>query len=154
MRLDRALTFTKYIVLLGVFGLLIAALAGFGLALYETAKLIGFIFQHLSDPNLEVEEVYFIKLVDGFLVSTGLLIFALGLYEIFVRQLDLPPALRFTSIGQLKSSLASIIVLTLGVTFLASVQEHEDGLTILLKGIGIAAVIAVLVYFSRNHDRE
>lgn len=154
MRLDRALTFTKYIVLLGVFGLLIAALAGFGLALYETGKLIFYILQNLADPNLEVEEVSFIKLVDGFLVSTGLLIFALGLYEIFIRQLDLPQALRFTTIGQLKSSLASIVVLTLAVTFLASVQEHEDGMAILLKGIGIAAVIAVLVFFSRNHDRE
>lgn len=151
--MDRFLTYTRYIILIGVIGLLVASLAGFVLAVYETGQLVWFIMTHLSDPNLEVEEVYFIKLVDGFLVSTGLLIFGLGLYEIFIRQLEMPEALRFTTIGQLKASLANIIVLTLAVTFLTSVQEHEDATTVLLKGAAIAAVIVALVFFARN-DKE
>lgn len=150
--MDRALTWTRYIVLIGVVGLLIGAVAGFALALVETSELVWRIFTNITDPNLEVEEVYFIKLVDGFLVSTGLLIFGLGLYEIFIRQLNLPEALRFTTIGQLKSSLANVIILTLAVTFLTSVQEHEDPTAILLKGVAIAAVILVLVFFARGGE--
>lgn len=150
----RSLTLTKYIVLLGVIGLLIASLAGFVLATVETVKLVQYVIWHFADPELEIEEVYFIKLVDGFLVSTGLLVFGLGLFQIFIQPLNLPEALRFTTIGQLKSTLANIIVLTLAVSFLTFVQEGEDAQTILLKGAGIAAVIIVLVLFARYGETE
>jgi uncharacterized membrane protein YqhA len=151
--MDRILGLTRYVVLIGVVGLLLAAFAGFILALTETGELVWHVFTHIGDPNLEVQEVSFIKLVDGFLISTGLLIFALGLYEIFFHQLDLPEALKFTTIGQLKTSLANIIALTLAVTFLTLVQEHADTQSVLWQGIAIAAVIAVLVFFSRGGDK-
>lgn len=150
----RSLTLTKYIVLLGVVGLLVASLAGFVLALVETFNLVQYMISHIADPELEIEEVYFIKLVDGFLVSTGLLVFGLGLFEIFIKPLDLPEALKFTTIGQLKSTLANIIILTLAVSFLTFVQEGDDAQAILLKGAGIASVILVLVFFSRYGESE
>ncbi|MBI4672321.1 MAG: YqhA family protein [Chloroflexi bacterium] len=152
--MDRLLTRTRYIILIGVFGLLIASLAAFFISVAETFNLVWHIVSHLADPNLEIEEVQFIKLVDGFLVATGLLIFGLGLYEIFIRQLDLPNALKFTTIGQLKSSLANIIILTLAVSFLTFVQEREDARTVLLKGVGVAAVIVVLVFFARGGEHD
>lgn len=150
--MERTLTLTRYIVLIGVVGLVLASLAEFILALTETGSLVFYVATHLGDPTLEVREVQFIRLVDGFLVATGLLIFALGLYEIFFRPLNLPEALKFTTIGQLKTSLASIISLTLAVTFLTIVQEGEEPMTVLLKGLAIAAVIAVLVLFSRSGE--
>jgi uncharacterized membrane protein YqhA len=152
--MDRFLVYTKYIVLIGVFGLLVASVAGFALAVLETVELVSHIVTHIADPNLEVQEVFFIKLVDGFLVSTGLLIFALGLFEIFIRPLDLPHALKFETIGELKSSLANIIVLTLAVSFLTGVQSNDTALSILLKGLGIAAVIIVLVFFARSREEH
>ncbi len=148
------LPLTKYIVLIGVAGLLVASVAAFIVSLTETANLIVYVGTHLADPKLEIEEVYFIKLIDGFLVATGLLIFGLGLFEIFIHQLDLPEALRFTTIGQLKATLANIIILTLGVTFLTFVQEKEPAVDILLKGAGIAVVIIVLVFFARSGEHE
>jgi uncharacterized membrane protein YqhA len=152
--MDRTLTQTKFIVLIGVVGLLIASVAAFFVSAAETFGLIWHIMTHLADPELQVEEVYFIKLVDGFLVATGLLIFGLGLFEIFIQPLNLPNALKFTTIGQLKASLANIIILTLAVSFLTFVQEGEDAQTILLKGAGIAIVIIVLVVFARNGEQE
>ena len=151
--MDRFLPLTRYIVIIGVIGLLIAAFAGFVVSLVETVELVWHIGTHIADPTLESQEVNFIKLVDGFLVATGLLIFALGLYEVFFRPLDLPEGLKFSTIGQLKSSLASIIALTLAVTFLTMVQEEDSPLTVLLKGLAIAAVILVLVFFARS-DKE
>lgn len=38
--MERPLTQTKYIVLIGVIGLLVASIAGFALAAYETAGLV------------------------------------------------------------------------------------------------------------------
>lgn len=152
--MDRMLTWTRYIVLIGVVGLLLAAVAGFVVSVTETIELVWHVVTHIADPDLQVQEVYFIKLVDGFLVATGLLIFALGLYEIFFHPLNVPDALKFTSIGQLKTSLANIIALTLAVAFLTLVQEEADASSILLKGTAIAAVIVVLVFFSRSGDKE
>jgi uncharacterized membrane protein YqhA len=152
--MDRFLSLTRYIVLIGVVGLLLAAFAGFVVSLTETVELVYHIGSHLTDPALESQEINFIKLVDGFLVSTGLLIFALGLYEIFFSPLNLPKALQFTSIGQLKSSLAGIIALTLGVTFLTIVDTETDAMSILWKGLAIAAVILVLVYFARAGEEH
>lgn len=77
------------------------------------------------------------------------------MFEIFIRPLELPSALRFRTIGELKTTLASIIVLTLAVTFLTMVQEPiEDAMSILLKGLAIAAVILALVFFARNGEKE
>jgi uncharacterized membrane protein YqhA len=152
--MERWLARTRYIVLVGVFGLLLASFAEFVVSVAETVELVVHVFTHIADPALEIQEVYFIKLVDGFLVATGLLIFALGLYEIFFRQLDLPDALKFTTIGQLKSSLANIIVLTLAVTFLTLVQEGADSTQVLYYGVAISAIIVVLVYFTRGGDKE
>lgn len=154
MRLDRAVTFSRYIVLIGVVGLILASLVGFLLSLLETAEVIGYVALHFRDPTVQVQEVYFIKLVDGFLVATGLLIFALGLFEIFIRELKLPKALQFTTIGQLKVSLANVIVLTLGVSFLTLVQESEPAFELLLKGLAISAVIVTLVFFTRGDHME
>jgi uncharacterized membrane protein YqhA len=152
--MDRALSFTRYIVLIGVVALLLAAFAGFVVSATQTVELLWHSILRISNPQLEVLEVNFIKLVDLLLVATGLLIFALGLYTIFIRPLSLPEPLRFSTIGQLKTSLANIIALTLGVTFLSIVQEEGAALSVLLKGLGIAAVIAVLVLFARSHTDQ
>jgi uncharacterized membrane protein YqhA len=149
----RMLSLTRYMVLIGVVGLLIAAAAGFVFALVETAELVSSIASHFANPELEIQEAHFIRLVDGFLISTGLLIFALGLYEIFFQPLDVPEALKFTTIGELKSSLASIIALTLAVTFLARLQEGEEATSLLYMGLAVAAVIITLVIFARGDHR-
>src|SRR5581483_9133214 len=105
--MERGLTFTKYIVLIGVVGLLVASLVAFLVNVVETIELVSHVITNLTGPNLEIQEVAFIKLVDGFLVATGLLVFGVGLYEIFIQRLNLPEALKFTTIGQLKSTLAN-----------------------------------------------
>lgn len=152
--MDPLLSRTRYIVILGVVGLLIASIAAFALSVVETGQLVWRIFTNLGDPDLQVKGVYFIKLVDGFLVSTGLLIFGLGLYEIFIQPVNLPAALRFTTISQLKTSLANIIVLTLATAFLSAVEEHQEPNSILLQGVAIAGVIAVLVLFARSGEQD
>ncbi len=152
--MPRGLGLTRYIVFIGVIGLLLASAAGFLVSLTETVELVWHVVTHITDPALEVQEVYFIKLVDGFLVATGLLIFALGLYQIFFGALALPEALRFTTIGQLKTTLANIIVLTLAVTFLAMAQEDTAPQALLLNGAAIAVLIVSLVYFARSGDHN
>jgi uncharacterized membrane protein YqhA len=148
--MDRLLQSSRYFVLLGVVSLVVASIAGFCVTFVETVHLIIDVAHHLD--KLELEWVYFIRLIDGALVSTGLLMFGLGLFELCLRPLPLPAALVFNSFLELKASLANIIILTLAVSFLAAVQEYDDAVTVFLKGFGIAAVIAVLTIFARGRD--
>lgn len=150
----RTLSLTRYVILIGVVGLLLGSLAGFIVSSVETAALVWHVLTNLTAPDLQVEEIAFIKLVDGFLVATGLLIFGLGLFEIFIHELTVPPSLRFTSIEQLKSSLANIIVLTLAVSFLAVVQEDTDPMNVVLKGAGISVMILALILFARSENES
>lgn len=147
--MERALSLSRYIVLIGVVGLIIGSLGAFVVSFAETITLIVEIVQHASD--LEVQEVNFIKLIDGFLVATGLLMFALGLYELAIQPLSLPRPFMFENLHELKASLANIVILTFAVTFLAFLQEGEDAQTILFKGAGTALVIAALIWFARPH---
>ena len=57
--------------------------------------------------------IKFIELMDAFLIATALLIFAIGLYELFIEDIAMPEWLEVHSLHDLKAKLASVIVLVL-----------------------------------------
>ena len=65
----------------------------------------------------------FIALMDGFLIATGLLIFALGLYELFVHDLALPEWLMLHNLHDLKVRLSSVIIMVIGGKRVRCVQK-------------------------------
>jgi uncharacterized membrane protein YqhA len=89
----------------------------------------------------------FISVMDIHLISVILYIFAVGLYELFVGKLQLPEWLKIGSIDQLKSKLASVIVLILAITFTKNLVEWKNPLDTLLFGLAASAVIAVLILY-------
>lgn len=89
----------------------------------------------------------FISVMDIHLISVILYIFAVGLYELFVGKLQLPEWLKIGSIDQLKSKLASVIVLILAITFTKNLVEWKNPLDTLLFGLAVSAVIAVLILY-------
>jgi uncharacterized membrane protein YqhA len=89
----------------------------------------------------------FISVMDIHLISVILYIFAVGLYELFVGKLQLPEWLKIGSIDQLKSKLASVIVLILAITFTKNLVEWKNPLDTLLFGLAASAVIAVLIFY-------
>lgn len=89
----------------------------------------------------------FISVMDIHLISVVLYIFAVGLYELFVGKLQLPEWLKVGSIDQLKSKLASVIVLILAITFTKNLVEWKNPLDTLLFGLAVSAVIAVLILY-------
>jgi uncharacterized protein (TIGR00645 family) len=142
--MNRIVAASRYLALIGVVFGLVAALAAFGWGGYKTVTLV----VHLVQGQMSGMAVALVQVMDAFLIAAGLLIFALGLYELFVGDIDLPEWLVIHDLDALKSKLAGIIVLVMAVTFLERLETHEDGRDIFYSGAGIAVVAATMIWLS------
>jgi uncharacterized membrane protein YqhA len=89
-----------------------------------------------------------VEIADFFLIATALYIVGVGLYELFIRDLDLPAWLTISSIEELKQRLISVVVVALAVAFLARVANWDGESNLLPFGAAIAAVVVALGAFS------
>ena len=102
----------------------------------------------LRAKGVKILAVDVLQRVDIFLVSTVLYTMALGLYELFVDPgLAVPGWLKIGTLDDLKEKLVAVVVVMLGVTFLAYVVDLKTGWSILDVGIATAAVLAGLGAF-------
>ena len=139
---------SRYLVVIAVVASLVAAVAAFGWGAVETILVVGRLVTAELDGRHEVA-VSFIQLMDTFLIATGLVIFALGLYELFVGELELPEWLRLHDLHDLKARLGSIIILVMVVAFLEHLVEWTSASDTLRFGGAVAVVAAVLIAFTR-----
>jgi uncharacterized membrane protein YqhA len=150
--LKKLLEKSRYLVVIAVLASLAAALAAFGWGAFKTWHAIVFLLESGGkDPLAAIE---FIELMDAFLIATALLIFAIGLYELFVEDVEMPPWLVIHSLHDLKVKLASVIVLVLAVNFLSHLVEWRDARTTLEFGLAISAVAAVLIAFGYFGEKD
>ena len=112
--------------------------------LFETLYKV---FVDESARDTTVLSAKLISVMDIHLLSVVLYIFAVGLYELFVGKLEVFPWLKIENIDQLKSKLASVIVLILAITFTKKVVEWKNPLDTLLFGLSISAIIATLIFY-------
>jgi uncharacterized membrane protein YqhA len=137
---------SRYLALIGVIGLLIAAVAAFGWGLYKTAMLVYEVTIGSSDSTIVIVDL--VKIVDFFLIATTILIFAASLYELFIAEINVPDWMIAHNLHELKAKLSSMIVLVLAVKFLEEVFLAKDAYDLMLNGIAIAIISAVLIAFS------
>lgn len=142
---------TRYLALIAVFGALIASIAAY---IYGFVKTINIILQLINSAfNDEVVNISFIELMDTFLIATALLIFAIGIYELFIGDLNMPEWLVIHDFNGLKVKLSGVIVLVLAVTFLKHLVKWEDAQDTLFFGIATALVAGVLILFNRSENK-
>jgi uncharacterized membrane protein YqhA len=128
-------------------------LAGFTLLIYGAAQTLTTINHavtvgHVSGKEAKMMILSFIEIIDLFLLATVFYITALGLYELFIdNRIKVPTWLEIHSIDDLKSKLASVVVVILGVVFLGQAVKWESGREILPFGLSVALVIGTLTYF-------
>lgn len=144
--MKRILSSTRYIVILGVLALLVAALAAFGWGIVKTVDATGLAITSLGkDPGLIIA---FVEVVDAFLVATAILIFALGLYELFIADLALPDWMQIHNLHDLKAKLGGVLILVMAVKFLEKLAEWKSAQETLFFALAIAIVSAILIAFS------
>lgn len=150
--MERIFTWTRYFILVPIIGLILAATVYFifgGIGLVElivenlSAALGPGQVVHESDVPFAVETVEY---VHQFLIGTVLYITALGFYQLFIKELDLPGWMKIENTDQLENSLIGVTVVVLAVHFMTTAFGglSED---LQAQGIGTGLVIAALAVF-------
>ncbi|MDX8402002.1 MAG: YqhA family protein [Mariprofundaceae bacterium] len=154
---------SRFVVLLAVVASLIGMLLLFFMA-FESMILLAWQFFEMTvmgvpHPGFHTEAVgQIISAVDDFLLATVLLIFALGLYELFISKLEIARReeganniLMINSLDDLKDRLAKVVLMILVVAFFKNVLHvsFDNPLNILYMGGGIL-LVSLATYFTHK----
>lgn len=145
MILKRMLEHSRYLVVIGVLLMVSASAAAFIWGSVATIRTLYHIFHSVVAAEDIKAKVDLISIMDTFLIATVLLIFALGLYELFVEDLELQKWLKIHDLRSLEAKLSSVIVLVLVLTFLEHLAEWKDAWDTFLFATAIALVSVALI---------
>ena len=165
---EGALWNSRFVVLTAVIGSLLAGIAIFFMATVDVIYL----FQHAlhyADSSLANEArkalhdstiSHVVEVVDGYLLATVMLIFSLGLYELFISDIDQAHGSRSASkilvintLDDLKSKLAKVILMILIVTlFKEAMTMHLTTPMDLLYLGGSIALVALALYWTHASE--
>ena len=141
-------SFSRYLVLIAVLGLLLATLAVFVFGGIATVNIIieSFASGEFNAEGARQISIELIEMIDLFLLGTILLITSIGLYQLFIQpNMDLPEWIMVTNLEQLKFNLLAVIIVMLAILFLGAASDYvldSDG--ILSYGLAIAGVVAAI----------
>ena len=143
---------SRYLAVIGVFSLLLASFTAFAWGIIKTVSATLLVVQTLGKDSAITIEL--IEIIDIFLISTTILIFAASLYELFIGKLDMPEWMLAHDLYELKAKLSSMIVLVMAVKFLQKLLEIKDTQDLLRTGVAIALISAVLIAFGYFGNKD
>ena len=159
---------SRFMILTAVIGSLLAGIAIFYMATVDVVYLFSHAL-HYADSGLTVEArkalhdstvSHIVEVVDGYLLATVMLIFSLGLYELFISDIDQAHGSKSSSkilvinnLDDLKSRLAKVILMIMIVTlFEEALNMHmSTPLDLVYFGASIA-LIALALYFTHASE--
>ena len=159
---------SRFLVVFAVVFALLGALALFLVAsadIWHMAVLTWDVFINHQHPDKFHEQLIggIIGAIDLYLIAVVLLIFAFGIYELFISVIDEAEnsevgdkILAIRSLDELKSKLGNVIVMVLIVIFFKQVihMEFKTPLDMLYLGGGIFALALSLYYMHKAHEGE
>jgi uncharacterized membrane protein YqhA len=141
--MTRLLESSRFVALIGIFALMILAIACFAWGALRAADAIMLIVMSLGrDPEIAVA---LIAVVDVFLIATVLFVVAVSLYEMFIGDLKLPEWMVAHNLYELKSKLSGVIILVMAMKFLEKLVDWKAPQDTMYFAISIAVVSAALV---------
>jgi uncharacterized membrane protein YqhA len=167
---ETALWNSRFVVLLAVISSLFTAFAMFYMATVDTFYTIQHLAHYASSgmdvatrADLRGETVtHIVEVIDGFLLAAVLLIFSMGLYELFISKIDVAGdsetsrnVLHIDTLDDLKNRLAKVILMILIVNFFEQVLkmqfETPQSLIYLSGGIALIGLALYLTHQSEGH---
>lgn len=165
---EGALWNSRFVVLFAVVASLATAFVMFFIATVDAWFLVGHMFEYLSADLVGDARASFrsstvthvVEIIDGYLLGTVLLIFALGLYELFISPIEqaeksktASSVLIINSLDDLKGRLAKVILMILIVKYFehAVSMKFNTPMDLLLLAGGIALLGLALFL---THDKS
>jgi len=167
--LERLMWSSRYIVVLPV---LISLLLAIGMIVVTTFDALGLLASQISyltaDSSLRSELsvdnlVRLVAIIDNYLLAAILIIFALGLYELFIAKIDKAETselgrrlLLIQSLDDLKDRLASVILLVLIVKFFQQALriKYSSAQDLLLLALGVILLAGALYLSGRAKPKD
>lgn len=161
---------SRFVVMFAVVASLVVSLVMFYIATVDVVYLVSHVF-HYASPDLEMSArtslraatvTHVVEVVDGYLLATVMLIFSLGLYELFISKIDMASGvetsanvLLINSLDDLKARLAKVILMILIVKYF----EHAIGMTFkspiqLLELSAGIATIGLALYLTHKSEQH
>ncbi len=155
---------SRFVILFAVIGSLLAGFTIFYMATVDVVYLIGHAL-HYADLSMaeDARKVlhdstvsHIVEVVDGYLLATVMLIFSLGLYELFISDIDQAHGSKASSkilvinnLDDLKSRLAKVILMILIVTLFEEALNMKLTTPLDLVYLGASiALVALALYLS------
>jgi len=145
MPLRRVLGPARYIAIIAVIGLLATSVSTFGWSVARTALFISDLFEGKWRADEQV--IALLKTIDIYLLALIQFIMVIGLYELFIGELDVPEWLKIDSIDDLKNSIVDILVIFVAVKGIEGLLKQKDPLDALTFVGAAASLILVLTLF-------
>ena len=152
---------TRYLVLMAVITAVISAFILFAVGIYEVLHLLfefgsGGTYKDFYSKVVAVT----VASIDIFLIATFLLVFAFGLYELFISKID--PAeenplgkkvLVIQNLDDLKEKLGRLVIMVLIVAFFKQAlhMQYSSPLDVIYIAIGVL-LISLALYFTHKRD--
>lgn len=158
---EQGLWSSRLVVLTAVIASLITAMALFYMSTVDAWYLVSHLL-HYASPDLSMDArmtlraetvTHVVEMIDGYLLATVLLIFGMGLYELFISKIDhaehsesSSKVLVISSLDDLKGRLAKVILMILIVRYFETAlgMTFANALDLLWFAMGIGFLGAAL----------
>lgn len=157
---------SRFLVLVAVISSIVAALIMFvkgGAEVYHAAGILLGSLLHHSDSGSHEIIVLLIESIDNFLFATVLLIFSMGIYELFISEIDpatrsgetRPNWLSIHSLDDLKGAIGKVILMILIVKLFEKTTsiQYTTPLHLLYLAVCIVLISAALYLVHKGHSR-
>jgi uncharacterized membrane protein YqhA len=165
---EAALWRSRWVVLAAVIASMAAAIAVFYVATVDVVYLVGHVL-HYASPEIADEArrqlhdqtiTHVVEVVDAYLIATFMLIFSLGMYELFISDIDEAKGSRTSSrilviesLDDLKARLAKVILMILIVTLFEHALNMKIDQPVDLLYLGAAiAMIGLALYLTHASE--
>ena len=143
----------RYLVIVAVIGIAAQAVATFGWAVVVTVDFIDDLVR-TSAWQEDDTVIALLQVLDLYLVGTVLIITSIGLYELFIGEVQLPEWLVIRTLSDLKAKIVEVIVLVIGIKFLERLVQGGVAIDIFWYGLASAVVMAVLIAWNTLKTRQ
>lgn len=161
------LFYSRYLTIFAVIGSLLSAIVLFVRGSVVVFKgIVDFIKSGALTLHGDYEKLIeaFVSSVDIYLFAMVLIIFGMGIYELFINKIDpvekkvdsRPSWLQISSIDELKSSLGKVILMVLIVSFFKHSLdiEYKSSQDLLLLALGILLLAGALFIANYHHNKK